>query len=407
MTKEQIYELKHKRGEAVAAAKGFLAQKNMDAYTDKMAEVDTFNAEIDASEKLLAEEGRFEDDEAGFVTLSAAQAKKKGEDGKMKRVDELRGTNEYARSFAKAMRTHAKVKDCQGVEGFNPLYKALNEGGGASSGEDGGFLVPVDFDHQILQLEKEYLDLATFFNLESVTTLTGFRVVADGAPKALPSVAELGTIPKEDQPQFKRLDYTVKKYADRVQISSELLEDNVAGLLQYVVGWFGPRYILTKNALLLALLKGLTKTVALTAGSEVKLLKKAMITQLNTAYSRNATLLTNQNGYAAMDGWEDKNGRSLLVPNPADPAVNRFMGRQVAYGDNDLIPDEESAIPLYVGCLKAVGTLFLSKGIELATTDVGGDAWATDSCELRAVCRMDAQSVNPLAAFKATIVAGT
>ena len=186
-------------------------------------------------------------------------------------------------------------------------------------------------------------------------------------------------------------------------VSAELLEDNTAGLLQYLAGWFGPKYILTKNTLLLSLLTGLETEVALTAGSEAKELRKALITKLNTAHSMAATLLTNQNGYAEMDGWEDANKRSLLVPNPADPNVYRLSGRRVVYGDNDLIPDETTKHPIYVGNFKALGTLFVRKGIEMAATDVGGDAWATDSYEIRALCRLDAVAMDKAAAFKATI----
>ena len=119
-----------------------------------------------------------------------------------------------------------------------------------------------------------------------------------------------------------------------------------------------------------------------------------------------AVLLTNQSGYAEMDGWEDKNGRPLLVPNPADPQVLRYRGRQVVYGDDTELPGGEGSIPLYVGNFKALGTLFVRKGIELATTDVGGDAWATDSMELRAICRLDAVEMDPAAGFQAALAAG-
>lgn len=64
-----------------------------------------------------------------------------------------------------------------------------------------------------------------------------------------------------------------------------------------------------------------------------------------------------------MDGWEDANKRPLLVPNPADPNVYQLSGRQVVYGDDDLIPDETSKHPIYVGNFKALGTLFVRKGI--------------------------------------------
>ena len=112
-----------------------------------------------------------------------------------------------------------------------------------------------------------------------------------------------------------------------------------------------------------------------------------------------------ENGYAEMDGWEDANKRPLLVPNPADPSVYRLGGRRVVYADNDLIPDETSKMPIYAGNFKSLGTLFVRKGIEMASTDVGGDAWATDSYEIRGLCRLAAVTMDKNAAFKATISA--
>lgn len=405
MKKEEIYELKNRRAGLLAECGALLAKKDLEGHEAKMAEVDKLNAEIDAAEKQLAEEGRFEDGDGHMKALAAAQSRQKADEQREEVLDELRGSNEYARAFAKAMKTQAKVNRCAGAEDLKPLYKALSESGGTPAGADGGFLAPIDFDNQIQRLEKEYLDLSAFFNMETVTTLSGWRVVEDGTPKALPKVAELGIIGKEDQPKLKRIDYAVEKYADRLSISSELLDDNAANLLAYVADWFAPKYVLTKNSLLLSFLTGLAKTVALTAGSEDKLLRKALVTQLNTAQSRRAVLLTNQSGYAEMDGWEDKNGRALLVPNPADAQVMRYRGRRVAYGDDTELPNEEGGAPLYVGNFKALGTLFVRKGIELATTDVGGDAWATDSIELRAICRLDAAQVQGDAAFKVTIAA--
>lgn len=409
MTKEQIYELKHKRFQAVEASKAALAAKDMETYAAKMAEVDGFNAEINASEKLLAEEGRFEDDDVQHITLHDAQAAKKADESKDMHIDEVRGSNEYANAFAKALRLQVTVKKGYAVEGLAPLYKALTESGGTPVGADGGFLVPVAFDNMIHLLEKEYVDLSQFFNTETVTAPTGWRAVETSAlRKTLPVVDEMGSIPKDDQPKFRKITYAVKKYGDRLPVSTEIMEDNTAGLMQYLAGWFGPKWVLTKNTLLLALLEGLSP-VALTAGKEVRELKTALNRGLNTAHSRNAILLTNQSGYDEMDGWEDKNGRPMLVPNPADPEVYRFKGRRVAYGDNDFIPNGSNDVsaPLYIGNLKAFGTLFLRKAIEIAATDVGGDAWSTDSYELRAIGRMDAVQVDGDAAIKRTFTLPT
>ena len=345
MTYQELLELKHKRTEKLAEGKGLLEKKDFEGHSTLMTEVEKMNAEIDAVEKQLAEEGRFSTEDDRMKAMAAEHQARQEEKAKGAAVDTIRCTNEYANAFAKALRSGATVKRARGVEGYEPLYKALQETGGDPEGADGGFLVPLDFDNMIHEYEKEYLDLSQFFAVENVRALSGWRAVEQGKRKTLPKIAEMGTIGKDDQPKFAKVSYTVDKYGDRLPVSSELLEDNTAGLLQYLAGWFGPKYILTKNTLLLSLLTALSPAVELTAGSEAKELRKALITKLNTAHSMAATLLTNQNGYAEMDGWEDANKRPLLVPNPADPNVYRLSGRRVVYGDNDLIPMRRPSTP--------------------------------------------------------------
>lgn len=403
MTYQEFLELKAKRAEKLKEGETLLAKKDFDGHKALMSEVAKMNQELDAAETQLAEEGRFAEDDDGMKLRHKAFQNKKEENAKGAVIDEIRRSNEYATAFIKALRNGVKVNKVWGVEGYEPLTKALTETGGTPEGADGGFLVPQDFDNMIHEYEKEYVDLSQFFSVENVRSLSGWRAVEQGKRKSLPKIAEMGTIGKDDQPKFTKVTYTVDKYGDRLPVSSELLSDNTAGLLRYLANWFGPKYILTKNSLLLALLTGLTTSVDLTTGSEAKELRKALITKLNTAHSSAATLLTNQNGYAEMDAWEDKNGRPLLVPNPADPNVYRLSGRRVVYADNDLIPDETTKHPIYVGNFKALGTLFVRRGIEMAATDVGGDAWATDSYEIRGLCRLDAVTMDASAGFKALI----
>lgn len=396
---QTLLELKHKRAQLLEQGKQLIAEKKFDEHKQLMeGDVADINAQIEGVEKQMAEEGRFADDDKHLKGLYDGLRKQKEDEKAVKSLDEVRGSKEYARAFAKAMANGATVKRSVGVEDYAPLYKALTISGGDPVGSDGGFLVPVEFDNAIIRAAKDYLDLSELFHIEHVTSSTGWRAVENGTPTALPNVAEMGTIGKNDAPKFAKVSYAVKKYADRLPISNELLEDETAGLLQYVAEWFAPKYILTKNALLLPLLTGLTKTVALTAGSEDKILRQALVKQLNTAHARAATLLTNQSGYAEMEGWEDGHKRPLLVPDPTAPEALRYRNRPVVYGDDT----ELTAKELYVGNFQALGTLFVRKGIEMASTNVGGDAWATDSTEIRVICRMDAQKVNGDAAFKAT-----
>lgn len=406
MTYQEYLDLKAKRAEKVKEGKDLLTKKDFEAHKALMADVEKMNQELDAAEKQLAEEGRFADEDEKLKGMHHNYQAKQENKAKGAAVDSIRSTNEYAQAFARALCKGVKVNQAWGNEDYAILTKALTETGGTPEGSDGGFLVPEEFDRIIHEYEKDLVDLSQFFTVENVRSLSGWRAFEQGKRKPLPKVSEMATIGKDDQPKFEKITYTVGKYADRLPVSHELLEDNVFNLLRYLGGWFGPKYVLTKNMLLLQLLTALEKSVTLTAGSEAKALRKALIKELNTAHSGSAVLLTNQNGYAEMDGWEDKNGRSLLVPNPADPNVYRLSGRRVVYADNDLIPDEQDAskkdvTPIYAGNFKALGTLFVRKGIEVAATDVGGDAWATDSWEMRGICRMTAVAIDKNAAFKA------
>ena len=396
---QKLLELKNKRAQILEQGKKLISEKKFEEHKSLMdGEVAELNSQIDVVEKQLVEEARFRSGADLEKMLHDKLQKQEEEDKKVKTLEEMRSTKEYGRAFLKAMATGVSVKNSRGVEDFAILHKALSIGGGDPVGSEGGFLVPVEFDNAIVRLTKDYLALADLFKVEYVTRNSGWRAVETGIPTAMPNVDELGQIGKADAPKFAKVAYNCKKFADRLPISNELLEDESAGLLEYVAEWFAPKYILTQNALLLPILQGLADPVELTSGSEDKVLRKALVSKLNTANSRAATLLTNQSGYAEMDGWEDGNKRPLLVPDPTAAEAMRYRNRPVVYGDDTELAEKA----LYVGNFKALGTLFVRKGIELATTNVGGDAWATGSTEIRAICRMDAQTVNGGAAFKAT-----
>lgn len=410
MTYQEFLELKNKRAEKLKEGEALLAKKDFEAHKTLMGEVQKMNEEIDAAEAQLAEEGRFAEDDARLKALHMQQKKQKEDDAAEKSADDIRSQPEYAKAWAEALRSGMSVKKSLGVEKFNILHKALTVSGGTPAGSDGGFLVPVDFDNAIIREVKDYLDLSTLFNVETVSTMTGWRAVETAGQRTkLPVVGENTAIGKNNQPKFKKVTYSIQKYGDRLVVSSELMEDNTAGLIQYLAQWFGPKYILTKNDLLLSILKKLTFTAqtAATDKDKVKAIKSILNKSLNTAYSRGAVLLTNQNVYDEMDNWVDGNNRPMLVPDVSGD-FDRFKGRRVVYGDNDLIgehsvttsgqsPTTTKYDPLFIGDFRAAATLFVRKAMEVAATDVGGDAWTNDAYELRCLCRMDAQSVDDTA----------
>lgn len=377
-------------------------KKASDDFDAQKAVVKGFNDEIDDAEAIIAEQGRFNDGDAHFMGLH--QKKQKEADDLRGRIamDKIRGDNEYMQAFQKALNTHQTPETARAQEEYNPLTKALTITGGSTVGEDGGFLVPLDFDKKIIQETKDFFDIAALCNTEVVTTNSGWRAVeVAGQRTKLPKVDEMATIGKTNQPKFKKVTYTLSQYGDRLPVSNQLIQD-VDYLMTYLAGWFGPKLVLTRNDLILTMLKTLTFTAqtASTDAAKVKAIKSILNKGLNTAHSRGAVLLTNQNVYDEMDGWAESSGKPLLVPD-INSDFSRFKGRPVHYADNDEIgvitKASTSYDPLFIGNLKAFATLFDRGVLEMASTNVGGDAWATNSTEIRVICRLDAQVIDSTA----------
>ena len=160
MTYQELLELKNTRAQKLKEGADLLKKKDFTAHKALMGEITKMNAEIDAAEVQLAEEGRFDDKDEKLKGIHLDHKKQQEELAKGKAVDVIRSTNEYANAFSKALRSGVTVKRAREVEEFAPLMKALQETGGSPEGADGGFLVPQDFDNMIHQLEKEYLDLS-------------------------------------------------------------------------------------------------------------------------------------------------------------------------------------------------------------------------------------------------------
>lgn len=372
-------------------------------YDADMATVKDFNGQLETLDGLIAEKEKSFGEEV-FLDTKSAQSRNDKVGGSL--MDSIRGTEKYANAWMEALKKGWNIENGFGQKSLDPLFdaerasKALSIGGGDIVGEDGGFLVPMDFDRKIIELQKHYIDLSTLVNVQQVNVNSGWRAVdTTGTRTPLTKVEELGEFKENQQPKFKRVNYNCAKYGDKVIVSGELMAD-YEGIIAYLAEWFAPKYVLTKNKLILDLLNALPFSALAgdTDAAQIKAMKSLLNKGLNTAHSKNAVILTNSNGYDIMDGWADTNGRPLLVPDPKGDDFDRFKKRPVHYAD----PDEIAAVtvegvsydPFYVGNLKAFCALFLRKGFRIDSTNIGGRAWDTYSTEVRAACRMDCQTVD-------------
>lgn len=400
--RRKIIDLKNSRKLKLDEAQTALNAGNVETYTALMSDVTSLNTEIENYDSLIAEQGRFADSEPQYVSLAESQAEAKTSAKQLSRLDSLRNEREYAVAWAEALRNGMTPKTARSRESMKPLLNALTVSGGDPEGSKGGFLVPLDFDNLLHEYEKDYFDLSTLFSSETVVSHSGWRAFAVSPTAKLRKIAEGASIGKEAEPSFVKVTYTLDKYAERLAVSNELLNAETVSLMDYIARWFSVLHVNTKNSLLIALLDTLAGE-ALGAGSAIADMKTALHTGLNTANARSASILTNQSGFNIIDNLLDANGRPMLVPNPADPDTYRFAGKPITYTDDDLLANAGNAAPIYLGNFAAFGTLFSRGSIEIASTDVGGDAWDTATNEIRALCFMDVEQIDKKAALKRTI----
>ncbi len=70
---------------------------------------------------------------------------------------------------------------------------------------------------------------------------------------------------------------------------------------------------------------------------------------------------------------------------------------------NAVLPSTDGAAPLYIGDFKQYGTLFRRKNLEIASTQIGGNSWNTDSTEVRGIMRIGAETYDTEAATAVTL----
>ena len=380
-------------GGQIQAASAKLAKDAMD-QSIPMAEIEQQQSAVQEMQtRMNALQESYRSVKAGTEDrLNPIKPEEKKEEKKT--MNEIRKSNEYARAFAYAMRHGINARNGKGNENVKILYDALTEEGGSPAGTDGGFLVPEDMDHQIRELKRQLNPLSALFNVENVTTFTGWRVIDTAPTTGMTLVNEMGTIPTDDQPAFVKVPYTLDKYALRLPVSNELLSDEVAGLMAYLSKWFAKKQVLTENGLLITALKTLTAASIVPSGTgktAIDGFKTALNKVLNPAISLSSVIICSQSAFDAIDQIVDDQGRGLLQPNPANATEMRILGRPVHVVDDAFLPNGTGTVTpaeIFIGDGREFATLFEQENFEIASTDIGGNAWATDSTEIRGISRM-------------------
>lgn len=327
--KQKIYELKHQRAQALEEAQGLLQEQKMEDWGAKMAQIQGFNDQIDACEKMMVESDRFGDD-PGMAEKKAG----KDADG------ELTGYEKAVKTFAAAARVGFKAsKSADGM---------MQEG----VDTDGGYTVPEDIVTKIVHLREAEESLLDEVTVTPVKTRSGRRTYKKRSQHTgFKTVAEAAKFGRSATPQYATMEYEIEKRGGVLPVTSELMEDSDANITAEAENWLASEARVTANTEILNVISG-------KAATDLKDLDGILTAwiKLGSSFRATSKLITNDDGLIYLGLLKDANGRHLLTPNPADPKQLRLcIGAHilpVKTYDNATIPSNGTRIPMILGDLK-------------------------------------------------------
>lgn len=303
---------------------------------------------------------------------------------------------EYRSAFFKALRNKPlSLEERELLEKRTMEVRAMS----GTTDEDGGLVIPKDVQTRINEYARSFDALEQYVTAETVATRSGSRVLeknADMVPFA--EITEMGTISETDNPKFETLSYAVKDYAGILPLSRSLLQDSDQNILNYVTRWLGKKSKITRNTKIIAALQTLTKK----AIASIDDIKDVINVTLDPAISTNAIILTNQDGFNYLDKLKYSDGKYVLQPDPTQPKRKLFDGNiPVVVASNRFLKTDAltNKAPIIIGDLKEAIVLFKRQDLELASTEVGGDAFKRNSLDVRAIQRDDIQVWDEKAAI--------
>lgn len=246
--------------------------------------------------------------------------------------------------------------------------EALITGTNSTNGET--YLVPDDVRAEINELRKTYVSAKSLVTVETTDALAGSVTYEAGTPAGLADFDDGDAIVEETGVKFVLKKFTIAWKGKIIPVSRILLGAAKASLMNYLNRWFVRNAVISENANIFETLKagyngGTPKAVA-----GWKALKKSLTVDLDPSCLVNGVIATNQSGFACLDAEEDKDGRPVLQPNPANPTEKLFQGLHVVVFPDAQLPNiDETHFPMIYGDTKAGATFVEHQNLEFTISE--------------------------------------
>lgn len=314
-----ILELREKRSKLWNNAKAFLdSKRNSDglissedaAIYDKMeADVVNLGKEIDRLEKQSAID----------MELSKAVGSPILEKPLAKKIRTGRASDEYKKDFLNVLR------------GKPQIYNVMQE----SIDADGGFLVPEEFENQIVTALEENNVIRSI--AKTITTAAERKIPIAATHSVAQWTPENGAY-AESNPTFGQKTIDAFKLTDLVKVSTELLQDSMFNLESYISSEFARAFgIAEEQAFCTGTGVGQPTGIFTENGGEVGITLSSasnitcdniieLVHSLKSPYRRNAVFLMNDSTVSMLRKLKDTNGAYLWQPSLQAGQPDRLLG---------------------------------------------------------------------------------
>lgn len=296
------------------------------------------------------------------------------------------GKDKYKKAFFNMLRNKRLTEEeVETIKGYNKLS--------TTSDEDGGYILPIDQETAIKELKKQTFAFRNHVTVEPVSTKTGTRIIEKNAEDTpFVKLTEGENIEDiEITPQFVQIKYDIEDYAGILPVTSNLLNDTDVALEAYLNRWLAKKSNATENKIILDVVNGVSQK---TAVQLIEDLKKIKNTKLDMAFKPTTKFYMNSDAFNYFAEEKDANGRPMLEVNPKKPTERMIDGCLVVEVPNSLMKTTTNKAKIIIGDMKEFTTLFDRQKITIETTKVGGNAWRSNSSELKAIIRIDAQKFD-------------
>ena len=268
---------------------------------------------------------------------------------------------------------------------------------------DGGLTVPQDIKTQIKELRRSGDALEKLVTVESVSTLSGSRVLeVDAEHVPFDNVDEKAEFPEVEGPTFKQIEYKVKKKGGILKATRELFQDTAENLRGYIVRWIAKKSRATRNALIIKKLDEVCSSATPITGIDE--IKDIFNVELDPAIALSSIVLTNQDGFNYLDKLKDSDGKYILQPDPTQVTRRLLFGKYpVHVVSNKTLKTAVNKVPLYFGDLKEALTIFDREAMSIEFSETASDYWTKDLIGIKVRERLDIQAVDEKAVVKGEI----